>query len=206
MKWKHYIDFHKGITFLAVLILMAIYRQWDNPTAWVYLALHGAYGWMWVAKSRVYPDKSWERPASIWRGLYIWAGLTLYWIAPWLLTSQGVQQPPAALGLLIVLYVLGVFLHFVSDMQKHTALTLQPGKLITAGLWSLCRNPNYLGEFMIYLSFALLAAHWLPLVVIALYMVVIWFPNMQRKDQSLARYPEFAAYKRRTKLFIPGLL
>jgi steroid 5-alpha reductase family enzyme len=73
-------------------------------------------------------------------------------------------------------------------------------------LWSLCRNPNYLGEFMIYLSFALLAAHWLPLVVIALYMVVIWFPNMQRKDQSLARYPEFAAYKRRTKLFIPGLL
>jgi hypothetical protein len=29
---------------------------------------------------------------------------------------------------------------------------------------------------------------------------------MRRKDASLSRYPEFAEYKRRTKLLIPGLV
>ncbi|MBX3081602.1 MAG: DUF1295 domain-containing protein [Anaerolineae bacterium] len=205
MKWKHFIDSNKGVTFVAVLLMMAIFNQWENPTAWVYLALHGSYGWMWVIKSRVFPDKTWERPVSLPAGLGIWAGLMLYWIAPLIITSQNVRLPAFALGLLIALYILGVFLHYTADMQKYTALKLQPGKLITEGLWSLCRNPNYLGEFMIYLSFALLSAHWLPLVVLALYMLIIWFPNMYQKDRSLARYPDFTAYKQRTKLFIPGV-
>jgi hypothetical protein len=34
---------------------------------------------------------------------------------------------------------------------------------------------------------------------------VYLLPNMRRKDRSLARYPTFAAYRARTKLFIPGL-
>jgi protein-S-isoprenylcysteine O-methyltransferase Ste14 len=205
MKWKHFVDANKGVTFIAVLIMMAIFNQWENPTAWVYLALHGTYGWMWVIKSRVFPDKTWERPISLILGIGIWLGLTLYWIAPLIITSQNVRLPSFALGLLIALYILGVFLHFTSDMQKHISLKLQPNRLIMDGLWSLCRNPNYLGEFMIYLSFALLAAHWLPLVVLALYMAIIWFPNMRQKDRSLSRYAEFAAYKQRTKMFIPGV-
>lgn len=204
-KWKHYIDTHKGATFLVVLILMAIFKQWENPTAWIYLALHGTYGWLWVLKSHFYPDKTWERPASIQDRLVIWGGLTLYWIAPLLLTANNVHLPAWSLGAIVVLYTLGVFLHYVSDMQKYITLQLRPGQLITGGLWSLCRNPNYLGEFMIYLSFALLSAHWIPLVVLALFIAVIWLPNMRRKDRSLARYPEFAEYRQKHKMFIPGL-
>jgi hypothetical protein len=30
----------------------------------------------------------------------------------------------------------------------------------------------------------------------------IWLPNIRRKDRSLARYPEFAAYKSHTKLML----
>ena len=205
MKWKHFVDSNKGVTFIAVLLMMAIFNQWENPTAWVYLALHGTYGWIWVIKSRVFADKTWERPISLPLGLGIWAGLVLYWIAPLIITSQNVRLPAVTLGLLTALYVLGVFLHFTSDMQKYISLKLQPGKLVTEGLWSLCRNPNYLGEFFIYLSFALLSAHWLPLVVLALYLLIIWFPNMRQKDRSLSRYPDFAAYKQRTKMFIPGV-
>jgi hypothetical protein len=33
-----------------------------------------------------------------------------------------------------------------------------------------------------------------------------WPPNMRRKDRSLSRYPEFEAYRQRTKLFIPFVL
>jgi hypothetical protein len=205
VKQSHFIDSHKGVTFLAVLILMALYDQWQNPTAWVYLALHGTYGLLWVLKSRIFPDRRWEQYTGLGFGLVIWAGLTLYWIAPWLLTSRGVRAPAWYLGLCITLYAFGVFFHFAADMQKHTALKLRPG-LITDGLFALSRNPNYFGELLIYLAFALLAVHWAPFLVIALFMAVVWVPNMLRKDRSLARYPDFEAYKRQTKLFIPFLI
>jgi steroid 5-alpha reductase family enzyme len=37
----------------------------------------------------------------------------------------------------------GIFLHFAADMQKHISLALRPGQLVTEGLWSRTRNPNY---------------------------------------------------------------
>jgi len=204
MKQKTFIDTHKGLTFLAILAFMAVYHQWRNPTAWVYLALHGTYGILWVLKSRIYGDRQWEQRTGLGYGLVIWGGLTLYWIAPWLLTSRGVVAPGWYAGVCISLYVFGVFFHFASDMQKHTALRLHPG-LITDGLFACVRNPNYFGELLIYLGFGLLAMHWLPLVVIALFVVFVWLPNMRRKDRSLARYDGFKAYRRRTKLFLPFL-
>jgi steroid 5-alpha reductase family enzyme len=203
MKQRHFIDSHKAATGLFVLALIAIYGQWDNPTAWVYLALHGTYGLLWVLKSRIFPDKQWEKPTSLAYGLVIWAGLSLYWIAPWLITSQNVQAPPWCLGLCIAIYTVGVFWHFASDMQKTMFLKLKPGHLMTDGLWSRLRNPNYFGELLIYFGFGMLALHWAPLVVILLFVLIVWLPNMRRKDRSLARYSDFASYKTRSKLFLP---
>jgi steroid 5-alpha reductase family enzyme len=203
MKQRHFIDSHKAATGIFVLALIAVYDQWDNPTAWVYLALHGTYGLLWVLKSRIFPDKQWEQPTSLGYGLVIWAGLSLYWIAPWLVTSQDVQAPPWYLGLCIAIYAIGIFWHFASDMQKSLFLKLKSGHLMTDGLWSRLRNPNYFGELLIYLGFGLLAMHWAPLIVILLFVLIVWLPNMRRKDRSLARYPDFASYKARSKLFLP---
>ncbi len=69
MKLKHFIDSNKGITFLVLLGMIIYYRQWNNPTAMIYLALHGTYGLMWVMKSRIFPDKQWEQRPSLWFGL-----------------------------------------------------------------------------------------------------------------------------------------
>ena len=55
MRQKHFIDSNKAATAFLVLFLIAIYRQWQNPTAWVYLALHGTYGFLWVLKSKIFP-------------------------------------------------------------------------------------------------------------------------------------------------------
>jgi protein-S-isoprenylcysteine O-methyltransferase Ste14 len=203
LRQKHFIDSHKAVTGLFVLLLMAFYNHWDNPTAWIYLALHGTYGLLWVLKSRFFPDKSWEQPCGIGYGLVIWAGLTTYWAAPLILIAGDVRAPGWYLALCVSLYTVGVFWHFAADMHKHTALRLQPGVLITDGLWALSRNPNYFGELLIYLSFGLLARHWLPLALLAAFVGIYWTRQMCRKDQSLARYPGFAAYKARTKQFIP---
>lgn len=203
MKRKHFIDSHKLITGAALLLMMAIFNRWDNVTAWVYFGLHGSYGILWALKSRFFPDKTWEQATSIGWGLYAWAGLTLYWIAPLIIIAGDVQAPYWLLGGCVFLYGIGVFFHFASDMQKSMALTHRPGVLITEGLWALCRNPNYFGELLIYLSFSLLALHWAPFVVMAIYLALEWLPNMRRKDESLSRYPDFADYKARTKKLIP---
>jgi protein-S-isoprenylcysteine O-methyltransferase Ste14 len=205
VRQKHFIDSHKALTPLVVLALMAWYEQWQNVTAWVYLALHGTYGLLWLLKSHTFPDKQWEQPCPLWYGLLIWATLTLYWIAPWMITAWSLTAPPWLLGLCISAFAFGVFLHFSADMQKHQHLALQPG-LMTTGLWSRTRNPNYLGELLIYMGFTALAMHWLPLLTLAVVVVGLWLPNMWRKDRSLSRYAEFADYKARSGLLFPRLL
>ena len=87
-------------------------------------------------------------------------------------------------------------------MQKHTSLALKPG-LITSGLWSRLRNPNYFGELLIYLGFVAIPMHWLPLSALGAMIVGYWVPNMLKKDASLSRYPEWAEYKARSWRFIP---
>ena len=90
-----------------------------------------------------------------------------------------------------------------SNMQKYVSLKLRPNKLITEGFWGLIRNPNYLGELLIYSGFGLLAMHLLPMGILLLWIIAIWIPNMRMKDFSLSRYPGFEEYKSRTKLFLP---
>jgi protein-S-isoprenylcysteine O-methyltransferase Ste14 len=121
------------------------------------------------------------------------------------LAANNIQVPPWYLGLCVTLYGFGVFFHFASDMQKHTWLHLRPGQLIKTGLWARCRNPNYFGELLIYLGFGLLAMHWLPIMIIILYLAMIWLPNMRKKDRSLSRYPDFSDYRANSKMLIPYL-
>ena len=89
-------------------------------------------------------------------------------------------------------------------MQKHTTLKLKKG-LFSDGIWSRSRNPNYLGELLIYASFSSLAQHWIPFVVLSTFMIVVWVPNMTKKDRSLSRHSEFGDYKRRSGLLFPKL-
>jgi steroid 5-alpha reductase family enzyme len=90
-------------------------------------------------------------------------------------------------------------------MQKDMALSLSPGQLLTRGLWSRTRNPNYLGELLIYASFTSLALHWIPLALLGVVVAGVWIPNMLKKDRSLSRYPAFAAYRARSGLLFPRL-
>ena len=204
MRQRHFIDSHKGATGLFTLALIAYYNAWDNPLAWLYLAMHGTYGVLWIVKSRLFGDMQWEQRASLGYGLLIWGGLSMYWVSPWLIASGRATMPPAwYLGLCVSTYSLGVFFHFASDMQKHMWLQLRPGQLLTQGLWSRLRNPNYFGELLIYAGFSALAQHWAPLAALACFVLFVWVPNMLKKDRSLSRYPDFNEYQAKSWRFIP---
>lgn len=203
---KFFIDTHKASNAVAIVAMMAAFDAWHNETAWVYLALHGTYGLLWLLKSRVFPDKQWERPVPWSLGLATWALLTLYWIGPYLITSRDLHAAPWLLGLCVTMWGVGVWLHFASDMQKHMHLQLRPGTLLREGLWARNRNPNYLGELLIYLSFCALAMHWAPMAALGVAVFGVWVPNMIKKDRSLARYPEFMGWRGRSCLMIPYVL
>jgi steroid 5-alpha reductase family enzyme len=128
----------------------------------------------------------------------------LYWVAPFLLINRGVEPPLPLVSAAIAVNILGIFLHYTSDAQKYFTLKYHSG-LITEGFFARCRNTNYLGEILIYLSFALLAMHWLPFAIVGLFTVVLFVPNMRKKDQSLSRYPEFVGYEARSGLLLPQL-
>ncbi|SRR5579883_1782083 len=204
MKVKHSINLSKGLTFGLILGLMVSYHNFTLGP-WVYLALHGTYGFLWLLKDHIYPDKQWEEEISIPRSVFIFALVCLYWIGPFILISRGTVPSCPLVASAISLNILGVFLHFASDAQKYYTLKYRQG-LITEGFFERCRNTNYLGEMIIYVSFALLTQHWLPFLVLGGFISTLFIPNMLKKDQSLSRYPEFADYKRRSGLLFPSLL
>ena len=88
-----------------------------------------------------------------------------------MITSGGVQGPYGLVAIAIGVFVVGLFLHFTPDNQKPTAQSLQPERLITTGMMARSRNPYSFGELLIYL--ALLAMHWLPLVVPLGYVILV---------------------------------
>ena len=197
------IDLHKGMTAPVMLGAMAALDVW-TPTAWLYLALHGSYGLLWVYKSNTFPDPAWNRRVSVPMAVFYWLALALYWVAPALVLTGRGEAPGWVMGLSTALVVLGTMLHFGSDAQKFYLLQARRG-LITDGFFARTRNPNYLGEMMIYGGFAALSMHWAPHLVNLAYWAFVFWPNMRKKDASMSRYPEWAAYVARTGLLFPRL-
>jgi steroid 5-alpha reductase family enzyme len=141
----------------------------------------------------------------MWIGfVFVFVPLAGYYMAPYLLISRHVMLAPAYIAFALATYIVGIFLHYVSDAQKYFTLKAHK-ELITSGLFARTRNPNYLGEILIYLAYAMLSLHWLPFAIEGAWIVGFFWPNMIAKDRSMARYPGYAAYKARTSMLLPRL-
>jgi protein-S-isoprenylcysteine O-methyltransferase Ste14 len=198
------INAHKVLVWPIVLGLMAWYSNWSTE-AFVYLAMHGTYSLLWLAKQTIYPDRRFQERVPLWIGVtFVFLPLAGYYVAPWLLISRHVHVPPPLLGLFIATFILGVFCQYVSDAQKFYTLRLRPG-LIRDGLFARTRNPNYLGEILIYVAYAGMSMHWLPFLVLGGWVFGFFVPNMVKKDRSMARHDGFAEYKAATGMLLPRL-
>ena len=202
------INAQKAGTAFFVGALMVYY---GNPSAeaWVYLALHGTYGFCWILKDLAFPDPRWKVRTTLAGGLMAFVGvLGLYWVAPWLLISGILEPRPSAsmalMAFTISLHTFGLSLMLAADAQRHFVLKYRKG-LITDGMFRFVRRPNYLGEMMVYASYALLVRHWIPWVILAWVWGVLFLPNMLTTDASLSRHEGWAAYKARTGLLLPRI-
>jgi protein-S-isoprenylcysteine O-methyltransferase Ste14 len=197
-----FIDLHKALVIPLVLAMMWYYHNWSTD-AFVYLGMHGSYSLLWLIKQRTYRDARFDQRLPLWVGLlFVFLPLAGYYVAPYLLISRGVSVPPLIVGLAVFVFTFGVFLHYVGDAQKYYTLRLRKG-LIREGLFSRMRNPNYLGEILIYLAYATLSMHWLPFLILAGWVFGFFVRNMIKKDRSLSRHAEFEEYRKSSGLLFP---
>lgn len=214
LKFAWVINAQKGGTFLFLGALMWLYADQTpaatSPAAWIYLAMHGAYGMVWLIKDIAFPDGNWQVRITWPSVLVAGFGLAMYWSFGWLLIS-GTAQPEYPLPewawycLCVSLTVIGSVIMIAADAQKYFTLRVKRG-LITDGMHRYIRHPNYLGEMMIYGSFAMMVGHWLPWLWLAYVWLGLFAVNMVMKEASMSRYPEWAAYKQRSWWLIPFVL
>ena len=194
--------------FVTVFAIYGMMHYFDNFSlaAWIYLGLHGVYGYTWLIKDLAFPNTAFEKRITISSLLMLLVGLNLlYWSLPWLFLSRHIEPSGPVLFVAVFMHTLGVAWMAAADLQKNCMLRYRKG-LITNGVFAYTRNPNYLGEVMIYSTYALLAAHWFSWLVIVLQFFCLFLPRMLAKDASISRYPEWPEYERRSSLIIPWAL
>ncbi|GIS70649.1 MAG: hypothetical protein CM1200mP10_02260 [Candidatus Neomarinimicrobiota bacterium] len=85
------------------------------------------------------------------------------------------------------MHTLGVVIMMTADCQKYFTLKYQKG-LIREGLFKYIRHPNYLGEIMLYASYAMIVQHWIPWAILAWVWIGVFLVNILQKEASMSRY------------------
>lgn len=130
---------------------------------------------------------------------------------PITVVSSSDPRPLAALDVIgAIVFAAGLAFEAVGDAQlaAHVRDPLNKGRLMTRGLWSLTRHPNYFGEATLWWGIGLVAASSPngglallgPLAITLLLRFVSGVPLLERK---YAGRPDWGAYKARTPVFVP---
>ena len=116
------INIHKALVIPVVLGLMWGYGNWSIE-AYLYLALHGTYSLLWLMKHSYYPDARVAQRLPVWIGLLtVFLPLAGYYLTPNLLISRHVTLRPYVFAIVLFLYIIDIFFHYVSDAQKFFTL------------------------------------------------------------------------------------
>ena len=140
-----------------IIGLMFYYDNFSDAMFY-YLILHGSYGVMWYLKDTVFPDPSFQAKMTIVSAGLTWAGV----LGPYLVPAYRLASRQADNNvsferaiICIILYIFGLVIMLLADSQKYYTLKYKKG-LISDGLMKYTRNPNYLGEIMLYGAFVVL--------------------------------------------------
>jgi steroid 5-alpha reductase family enzyme len=183
------------------LSLYLLWRNWGQGEDHRYLLMrqhHGRRFW-WVSLFTV----------------FLLQAIILWIVAlPILMATIPAEQPPLnawdAAGIFV--WTIGVFFETVGDWQlaRFRSNPANRSKVLSHGLWRYTRHPNYFGDFCVWWGFYLIAfsggAWWTmisPLIMSILLMRISGVTLLESTIQE--RRPEYAAYRRATNAFFPGL-
>lgn len=182
--------------------MMCYYNNYTS-SAYAYLTLHGTYGLLWLVKDVIYPDKFFHQKCTFYSGLFVFVALACYLIPGWIIVSKNNEVEISNLRIYIctVLFIFGEAFMLASDAQKYFTLKIKKG-LITDGFFAKTRNPNFLGEILIYGAFAGLTATWKGYIPFFLFVSVFVPMPVYLKDISLSKKEGAGDYFKKTYLIL----
>ncbi|NNE40919.1 MAG: DUF1295 domain-containing protein [Marinicaulis sp.] len=142
-----------------------------------------------------------------------WLQATIAWFVSW--PVQLGQYGAHGLGSLAFIgagiFAVGLAFEAIGDwqLQQFKKDPANKGKLMTKGLWSWTRHPNYFGDAAVWTGLAIIALEspygwWAVLspAVMAFFLVAVSGKAMTERHMA-TKYPEYADYKKRVSGFIP---
>lgn len=110
----------------------------------------------------------------------------------------------------LIVFGLGFLIEVIADSQLSAFKENQAnaGKIITTGLWSISRHPNYFGESLVWWGISFYALSfpygWCtlvsPVIITLLLRFVSGVPMLEKKYID---HPDWADYKSKTATFVP---
>jgi steroid 5-alpha reductase family enzyme len=158
--------------------------------------------------------RKWGRAAPV-KGfffIFMLQGLLMLVVSlPVTVAFAGLARPLGALDVAgAIVFAAGFLFEAVGDAQlaAHVRNPANKGRLMTRGLWSATRHPNYFGEATLWWGIGLMAVSsargWIalagPLVITLLLVFVSGVPLLEKK---YAGRPDWEEYKARTPMFVP---
>jgi len=140
---------------------------------------------------------------------YLTQGFLLWLVALPFLFITGPWQVVHTIGLLCI--IAGLTIEIIADNQLHQFALAHAGqnKVCDTGLWRYSRHPNYFGEWMIWVGFALAAlatpnGRYAVISPIVLYVIMAHITGPMTEVLSLRKRGEaFKNYQATTSYFFP---
>lgn len=168
----------------------------------------------YAGKVKIIDENSAAMPLPI--KVAIWFQCTLlhtfHLMALYFVAAKGVLTPVIVVGVAVMFA--GTLIEALADAQKQAVKADEPDGLVTGGLFSRWRHPNYAGEILLHVGLiiaGLAAVNSLPnmlaLIVAPLYIIILMISEAQRVDQLHAEkygvQPEYENYRTQSGSLLP---
>lgn len=221
-----YIDIAWGLGF--VLIAWTAQLVYKQPLGWVFVALVSVWGLRLayhIGKRNIgkpedfrYQNfrKDWGKNyfiRSIFQ-IYLLQGVLMFMVALSFIEGMSKDRIHTTLlyGLGILLFVVGFAFEVIGDAQlrTHSSNPANKGVLITTGLWSRTRHPNYFGESVLWTGLALMSlgldTSFIPLLgALTITILVRYVSGVPLLEVRMRKYKGFEEYAKEVPIFFPKI-
>ncbi len=196
------VNLQKSSTIIIMYLLMIYFNNYSKG-AFIYLSLHGSYGLIWLLKDFLIPDKSLHVKTCLLPAGALICLLLLYWsIGFEMMCGLGIQEPSnGRIFSCFFIYSFGLIFMLCTDLQKFVILKYKKG-LINNYFLAINRNTNYLGEIMIYFSFALIVGRYECYFLLIFIWITFFAGRIYLKEKSLQKKEGYDLYTKQSYLIL----
>ena len=196
------VNLQKASTILIMYLLMIYFNNYSKG-AYIYLSLHGSYGLIWFLKDITFPDKSMHVKTCILPAGALVTLLLLYWCMGFeMIYGLGIQEPSnGRIFSCFFIYSFGLIFMLCTDLQKYLILQYKKG-LISNYFLAWNRNTNYLGEIMIYFSFALTVGRLECYLLLIFVWMTFFVGRIYLKEKSLQKKEGYDKYRQNSYIIL----